>query len=101
MLIKDRAGILLGTNVADYIQADPADDFDAAIGQIAMCDQGRFHAAPSWAKTPHPDAQLNRPFGRAEMRIKMSNPLYARWQRRIMSGYVWYQTQRCLWRASL
>jgi hypothetical protein len=48
---------LLRPEHCDYIEAVSADDLDVAIGQKPVCNQGRFHAAPSWAKTPHPDAQ--------------------------------------------
>jgi hypothetical protein len=72
VLIKQRDSIFSDLNIPD-IKAVPADDFDAAIGQIATCKQGRVHAAPSWAKMPHLDAQLTEPCWAGEMRMQMSS----------------------------
>jgi hypothetical protein len=47
VLIKERNSIFFDMNIADYIQAVPADDFDAAIGQKKMCNQRMVHGAPS------------------------------------------------------
>src|SRR5208283_1191399 len=45
--IQETGSILFERNIADYIETVHADDFGAAIGQIAMCEQGAPHASSS------------------------------------------------------
>src|SRR5271167_2021115 len=43
--IWETDSICFDMNIADYIEAVHADDFSAAIGQIAVCEPGRVHHA--------------------------------------------------------
>src|SRR5208283_3706701 len=43
--IWERDSICFDMNIGDYIEAVHADDFGAAIGQIAVCGPGRVHHA--------------------------------------------------------
>ena len=85
--ISKRGRISFDLNIADYIEAVHADDFDAAIGKIAMYDTEWVHTAPYCRRRNAASGCAIEPaLWQAELRMKMSNQLYARWQPRIVFG---------------